>query len=272
MRGQRPGSHSWVRVERQRVFVREWVKAPVRFATHNLLESLAPWGQFDLVLCRNTLIYFHAAAIDRVWHNLAEVLEREGVLLTAPSDPWPKPAVGLFPRWEGEVCIYSKTEVCEASPRPDPPEHAVAKPDDPPERAAANPDDDVDTRRAAILRLVRSGELELARDLLVQLTRDAPLHVPAHILLALVATELGERELCAAHARKASFLAPDDPYPVFVMADALERMGHRSQAQHRYRWVAEQLVGTDDLRPLRYADGLLAGQLKDLLDGRNQAL
>jgi chemotaxis protein methyltransferase CheR len=64
----------------------------VRFAALNLVEPAYPSPargihDFDLILCRNVLIYFDAATVARVARQLYESLAEGGWLIAASSDP-----------------------------------------------------------------------------------------------------------------------------------------------------------------------------------------
>lgn len=58
----------------------ERLRAMVRFQVWNLLHDLNPLGQFDIVLCRNVLIYFDTATKSRVLDALADRLLPDGIL------------------------------------------------------------------------------------------------------------------------------------------------------------------------------------------------
>ena len=77
--------------------VREIVRAPVRFATHNLVKD-QPDGRFDLILCRNVLIYFDDATRRAVLRRLTDALEPGGFLMLGGAetahDADPRLAVG----------------------------------------------------------------------------------------------------------------------------------------------------------------------------------
>ncbi len=67
----------------------DWVIAPalrrmVRFATHNLI--LPPPGQFDVVLCRNVLMYFAPTVRRAVFERLYETLAPDGVLMLGAGE------------------------------------------------------------------------------------------------------------------------------------------------------------------------------------------
>jgi chemotaxis protein methyltransferase CheR len=63
------------------------IRSVVRFARVNLnAESLAVPGLFDLILCRNVLIYFDAASKARVLDRLLERLDGQGYLLLGHAE------------------------------------------------------------------------------------------------------------------------------------------------------------------------------------------
>ena len=56
------------------------------FKTHNLNEGCSHMGQFDVVLCRNVLIYFDAETKRRVMGSLTRSLTEEGYLIVGGSE------------------------------------------------------------------------------------------------------------------------------------------------------------------------------------------
>lgn len=80
---------------RQRYFVpvgdEQWeVKPEIRrrasFRIHNLLESFSLLGRFDLIFCRNVLIYFSAESRQDILHRMAKLLNPGGYLLLGASE------------------------------------------------------------------------------------------------------------------------------------------------------------------------------------------
>ncbi len=51
-----------------------------KFREWNLLSDLRPLGQFDVVFCRNVLIYFDQATKSKVLTALADTMARDAVL------------------------------------------------------------------------------------------------------------------------------------------------------------------------------------------------
>jgi len=74
------------------------IRSVVRFARLNLnAESLVVPGSFDLILCRNVLIYFDAASKARVLDRLLERLDGRGYLLLGHAEAM----VGMSARTRG---------------------------------------------------------------------------------------------------------------------------------------------------------------------------
>ncbi len=66
--------------------VTEALRRMVRFEERNLLESFAALGSFDVILCRNVLIYFDAATKRGILDRLADALAPGGVLLLGGTE------------------------------------------------------------------------------------------------------------------------------------------------------------------------------------------
>jgi chemotaxis protein methyltransferase CheR len=62
------------------------VRALVSFAVGDLLRLRPPTGAYDLVLCRNTVIYFNNDARDALHARLAEALRPGGVLVVGATE------------------------------------------------------------------------------------------------------------------------------------------------------------------------------------------
>lgn len=58
----------------------------VQFKSHNLLQGTAGLGTFDLILCRNVLIYFHVENKRRVLDGLSRALAPDGALLLGTAE------------------------------------------------------------------------------------------------------------------------------------------------------------------------------------------
>jgi len=72
--------------------VKPEVARHVRFERRDLLNDRPPTGQFDLVACRNVVIYFTEEAKDRLHKTLAESLRPGGYLFVGNAERVNRPA------------------------------------------------------------------------------------------------------------------------------------------------------------------------------------
>jgi len=66
--------------------VRPELARRVSFRQHNLLESFAPLGTFDLIFCRNVLIYFSLSSREDIIRRMARALSPGGYLVVGASE------------------------------------------------------------------------------------------------------------------------------------------------------------------------------------------
>ena len=73
----------------RRVEVRPQVRGRVRFTRHDLLFASVPgWSGFDLVSCRNVLIYLQNEGRNEVFGTLRRALRPGGLLFLGEAE-WP---------------------------------------------------------------------------------------------------------------------------------------------------------------------------------------
>jgi chemotaxis protein methyltransferase WspC len=111
------------------------VRTAVRFRPGNLVDPLFLAGEapFDLVLCRNLLIYLHPAARSQVRSTLARLLAPDGLLCLGPAETI-EPGDSRFER-TGPIgfCSYRRPGAVPAPPLP------VVVPPPPPPRPGPRP-------------------------------------------------------------------------------------------------------------------------------------
>ena len=94
----RRGMLRGVRSQQGRMCAGSELRRVVRFERLNLMEAgPAPGGRFDLVLCRNVLIYFDAASKQRVIERLLGKLEPEGHLFLGHAEGLNRTTAGIRP-------------------------------------------------------------------------------------------------------------------------------------------------------------------------------
>ena len=62
------------------------VKALAKFRTINLLDSYSSLGKFDIIFCRNVLIYFSAEVKKQILQKIAACLQNDGILFLGASE------------------------------------------------------------------------------------------------------------------------------------------------------------------------------------------
>lgn len=66
--------------------LRDAIKAPARFAELNLLNSYSLLGKFDIIFCRNVLIYFSPESKTDILNRMAQILNPGGYLILGGSE------------------------------------------------------------------------------------------------------------------------------------------------------------------------------------------
>jgi chemotaxis protein methyltransferase CheR len=73
-----PVGHMWQ--------LKDSVRSRVEFRHYNLLDNYAPLGRFDLIFCRNVLIYFDADRKSDVLNRMSQILAPDGLLAIGASE------------------------------------------------------------------------------------------------------------------------------------------------------------------------------------------
>ncbi len=102
----------WLRARERTVMCDRRLVDAVRWSRLNLLDEagIAALGAFDLILCRNVLIYFSDALAARVAGTLAGALRPSGSLLIGVSESLMRFATPLECQERRGVFLYSKPE------------------------------------------------------------------------------------------------------------------------------------------------------------------
>ncbi|MCC7427881.1 MAG: protein-glutamate O-methyltransferase CheR [Alphaproteobacteria bacterium] len=96
----------WFRKDGERWRVTDSLRAMVQARCWNLLDDPAPLGRFDIVFCRNVLIYFDQPTKARVLERIARALAPDGALYLGGAES----VIGLTAAVEavaGEAGVYA---------------------------------------------------------------------------------------------------------------------------------------------------------------------
>jgi chemotaxis protein methyltransferase CheR len=252
---------------RERCFVRtgkRWTIAPefrrIAFQVHNLMlpapASIISSGGFDLIVCRNVLLYFDRKTIERATHLLADALAPGGWLLMSPTDPPLPNELGLESVLTPAGIVFR---------RPLPP--SAFAPSGRAPRVVAAP-----TAEPAPVALTPKPRVsETPRRIPARERTDAETYVTR----ALHFLDASQPHQAAAAARRALFLDRSLAIAHLTLARALRLTGSHLAAQRALRRGAALLEAHAPDEPVRGAGGASAGTLCavaaaefDLLVGR----
>jgi chemotaxis protein methyltransferase CheR len=85
------------------------IRAMVKFVPFNLLGSLSPLGAFDVIFCRNVLIYFDNETKTKVLDGMSRMMPSDGVLYLGGAET----VLGITDRFaplQGQRGVYALTE------------------------------------------------------------------------------------------------------------------------------------------------------------------
>jgi chemotaxis protein methyltransferase CheR len=211
-----------------RAHVLEEVRGRTRFEVHNLLD--APPGSFDVILCRNVLLYFTAEATHLATEHLTRALAPDGVLLFGTLDVSGIPE-GLARLGRPELNVFGRApEQARAATARAPAPKVARRSTRPPKRGTHPPP------KGGAMALLPVGSLA---------------HVALH-LDALASIERGDRRGAERELEELRRVAPDYLPGMFEHALLHIRHGDTKQAERVMRELLRRL------QPLA-ADAVLAG-------------
>ncbi len=201
------------------------IRAMVHFQAGNLVQDAARLQArgglgFDLILCRNVLIYFDPAMVPDIASGLGERLAPGGYLMTGHAEVL-RPPHGLLIVLEEDGVVYQRPGGQGSKQVPAGPQVAATRPHRrgrrPPsgvEVAVSPPLPAKEGSRVNALEAARSaadrGAYEEARQLCEHLRAAEPMGVSPHRLLAELAMACGDIEEAKTQLKRVLYLAPRD--------------------------------------------------------------
>lgn len=274
-----------------RCFIREgkrWRLRPefregVLFEYDNLAAEAPCWnGQpFDLILCRNVLIYFSRDQASSAVARFHRCLEAGGWLLVGYAEP----NMDIFRAFETistpDSTAYRKRAGERVEPRPEawqplpwqqesaeldqpwmsvPPDKTAELPGAAAVESAIEPPPTIDEVRI----LADSGHWDSAVTLCQQLLEAEPLNPATHFVSALIQEHLGDEAGARAAFQKAIYLDREFALAHYHLGTSLERSGERGLAERAFRNTLDILDRLPEDEPLPHGDSITAGELRGL--------
>jgi len=276
---------------------RHWALRPqhrslARFEQHNLLSLLdgtSPLqiNEFDLILCRNVLIYFHPEVVERLVRALAERLNPGGWLLLGHAEPNPAFArflqvvnlPGTVAYRQGMAPLSAPPPAAPAftvsgpaawAPLPPPsfpPDRLPAAPvprpaTPPPEATASGGTADVEALLEEARTLANRGDLVAAQAACREGLAAEPAHPALHYYDGLVARALGQPEAAERAFRRALYLRRDFVMAHYQLGLLLLDEGQRTAGCRALTVATRIAMGLPGDAALEEGDGMTAQDLR----------
>jgi chemotaxis protein methyltransferase CheR len=215
------------------------IKRLVEFRRHNLIsDPIPPDGErrFDLIACRNVLIYFDGETVETVVGALERALTPGGTLVLGAAD---------------QLCDSAR-RLARSPAKSSRPERSLRKPlvQVEPESAGLT----------AALRAANEGSLVAAVEITERMLREDSLDADASFVRGMAELELGDAHAAVGSLRRALYVDPTFALAAFTLGRAHEKRGDAAAAARAY----EQTLRTLDPDDGRHEDILDQVDLGDV--------
>lgn len=261
---------------------RRWSIAPeykewVSFQYHNLVEHQIPslvnnLSAFDLIVCRNVMIYFGPDLMQKMIQRFRECLVPGGWLLVGPTEPNMTQFTSFLTVNAPDVTLYQKPQesapdverFVPLAPHAWPPVSGrislVAK-------AAGNesaPSKQVDPTLADVRAHADRGAWEEAARCCEQLLKKDHMNSAVYFYHGLVLQQMGRHREAEQSLRRAIYLDRESVLAHYYLGLLLQSRGDSQQAARSLETALVLLRPRRDTEVFADADGITAGELKQL--------
>jgi chemotaxis protein methyltransferase CheR len=250
----------------------------VAFQYHNLVEHSFPslvnsLSAFDLIVCRNVMIYFGPDRMRRTISQFYDCLTPGGWLLVGPTEPnmtffksfgaVNAPGVTLFQKTDRSVPEFPCNVFTAGAPLPAPvlPGTRVSETHRPPDDAELAPPNGI----GGIRRHADRGAWEKAAFCCEELLKKDNRNSRAHFYYGLVLDQMQRGAEAERSLRSAIALDRQPVLPHYYLGLFLQSRGHLPQAARSFENVLRLLNLCRDADIFADADGITAAELKNLV-------
>jgi chemotaxis protein methyltransferase CheR len=274
--------------------VRREFRSLVRFERHNLLSLLDGTSpleitDFDLILCRNVLIYFHPDTVVQIVGALRDRLDDDGWMLLGHAEPSPVfstmmqtlnlPGTVAYRRGTGDAPLpmpaplQPKTTLQDWKPLlPEPgPAAPVQSLTRPRLAKAARKSASLPAPQATgdllgdIRARANAGDFAAAADLCGKALVTEPLNAALHFYQGLILRALGRSEEAEKSFLKSLYLDKNFAMAHYHLGLLLLAEGRSAPGRRSLTHAAQSVAALADDNPLDEGDGVTARELRDLV-------
>ena len=255
--------------------IREKYQQNLHFTQHNLISDEFPSMDknvfaFDLIFCRNVMIYFDEQTNARLADGLDSVMVDGAWLFVAPADFSPRlQRIFLPQRQRGGAIIYRKPPAARREPQRAPAPFAVpiARDDGAPaaatrKRLTIKPEPPADI--PAIVAAANRGEWDRAAALADALLRHDPCNAGARYYRSLILLNTGRARDAERELRRTVYLDRDFALAHYQLGLARRDARDLRAAARAFRNAIEALGDVPDDGRVHHSDDLSAGELRTL--------
>jgi chemotaxis protein methyltransferase CheR len=259
--------------------IRPEYREGVSFQYHNLVEHPFPsllnnLSAFDLIVCRNVMIYFAPDVMGKMIRQFYECLVPDAWLLVGPAEPnmtfftafqtVNAPGVTLYRKSSPPVPEFGANPFWIAEPLPGPPPAVIhASPAKPPPQKNIHPASAYGLRE--VRRHADRGAWESAVRCCEELLEKDNRNSDVHFYHGLVLEQMNRRSEAERALRKAIDLDRQSVLPRYYLGLFLQSRGDLRQAGWNFENALDLLNRRDDADIFIDADGITAAELKKLV-------
>jgi chemotaxis protein methyltransferase CheR len=210
--------------------VRPHLRRLVEFQRHNLVQEGPPRyadNGFDLIACRNVLIYFGGETVERAIESLERALAPGGMLVLGAADRLCGSARRLaHPRVEARRTLSAPAKAVMRRP--------LGR-----DREAAPSD------LATALEAANAGSLDAAVEITSELLREDALNADAYFVRGMAELGLGDTAAAVSSLRRALYVDPTFGLAAFKLGRAHEQRGDEAAAARAYEQALHTIEAGD---------------------------
>ncbi len=248
---------------------------------------------FDIIFCRNVLIYLHLNAAKTLVARFTEKLASHGVLVVGPSEPWLLKDTALIPHSIPGGSVFFKEEnsrrratqqsvhsawaaaslesttrtqaspVAERAPQKIVNALAIQTAQFSPENTHKN------TRERAIQRarqLADSGETEQALGLISELLKEETTNAELYYLRGVALLHKGDSASAESDIKKSLFIEPDNIVAYIALASIAKAQGNLREMKKHYSNALYYLSKINETDIVPDSDGIPAQAMRDMVE------